>query len=443
MNVATGGQYRQIQSVQLGPMSSVENLGPRAFTLEYVVSGSCRGCNSTSSQLFYHVDVDGNVKDTCPCQGPSITSFQVFLTERLDQMIQDRVLPKLESLDLAAELESAPTCPAFSTFTTSDAIVQLYGCPLTLEASDWTNLAERFKATYNRINSLNAKLCDRFFREIVSATVILPTEGFSSSSSRTTAFVSSSSSAAAAAKHGHNQHRSGFLGPFPTRKRSNIPMSNYFEVRLDITARCRGCDVRDVTLFDQEEDVNFFNSYDDDYFVDTYGSNATTTNDDDGNNSTSDDSLGNNDTDTTNITGTTLSVDVGNDDNGNDDTQTDDGSDTSGEDGDDATNDGSGNSGHGGGNEGDDATDDGSDTSGQSGGNEGDDATNDGSETSGQTTEVTKATTMAKTAEMMVTVVAAATKEAMMAVKEVATVTAKVVTVTIVESGATMAGRMV
>jgi hypothetical protein len=45
---------------------------------------------------------------------------------------------------------------------------------------------------------------------------------------------------------------------------------DYFEIRFDVDVECRGCDIDTATLFDEEEDVNFFESFDDDfdYFVD-------------------------------------------------------------------------------------------------------------------------------------------------------------------------------
>mmetsp|Transcript_10661 Transcript_10661/g.15684 ORF Transcript_10661/g.15684 Transcript_10661/m.15684 type:complete len:547 (-) Transcript_10661:854-2494(-) len=39
---------------------------------------------------------------------------------------------------------------------------------------------------------------------------------------------------------------------------------DYFEIRFDITARCRGCDTNTIRLFDRFQDENFFDGFDDD-----------------------------------------------------------------------------------------------------------------------------------------------------------------------------------
>jgi hypothetical protein len=223
------GQFRTMKGSQLVP-ATFENLGTRPFTLEFNVVGTCRGC-STQTTLLEHLDSSGQPTDTCPCGGPSLLNFQILLKEKFDDLLANRKISNIESLKVATEIDEAPSCPEFKTFTTSDVIVEFYGCPLDLQQDDVDLLASRIKDTYNYINGLNSRLCDRFFREIVSVTGSLSSDYIVSN---------------------YNESESS---------QGNFECPDYFEILFQVTARCRGCDVTTITLFDEEEDVNFFNGY--------------------------------------------------------------------------------------------------------------------------------------------------------------------------------------
>ena len=245
------GQFREVTEVEI-VSKPFQDLGERFFTLEYTVTGTCRGCNSTTTLLDY-VLLDGRARDICPCRGPTAYSFQVLLEERLWNLIQGRNIINIESLEIGAELEDTPSCPAFSTFTTSDVVVEFFGCPVNLQQDDLDILADRFVKTYNRINGLNSRLCDRFFREIMSATAVLSDDYDVQNNGR-------------AADVGRQMEDANLKFPMGGRSLQEdgvFECPDYFEIRFDVTARCRGCDVDTITLFDEEEDVNFFESFDD------------------------------------------------------------------------------------------------------------------------------------------------------------------------------------
>ena len=257
------GQSREVTAVEIAS-TEFQDLGERFFTLEYTVTGTCRGCNSTTTLLDY-VLLDGRARDICPCRGPTAYSFQVLLEERLWNLIQGRKIINIESLEIGAELEDTPSCPAFSTFTTSDVVVEFFGCPVNLQQADLDILADRFVETYNRINGLNSRLCDRFFREIMSATAVLSDDYD----------VQNNGRAADVDRQMEDANLKFPMGGRSLQEDGVFECPDYFEIRFDVTARCRGCDVQTITLFDEEEDVNFFESFDDDYY---YVSNATETN---------------------------------------------------------------------------------------------------------------------------------------------------------------------
>ena len=242
-------QFRKVTDVTLVPVS-FEDLGERLFSLEFTVTAECQGCSSTTTLLDYG-DLNGRELDSCPCRGPTVFSFQVVFEQRLEKLIQDQKITNIDELDMLAELEEAPSCPAFSTFTMSDVVVAFFGCPLTLQQADLEILAKRFVETYNRINGLNSRLCDRFFREIMAATAVLPDDYTVDNFGRRGA-------------SGRQLEDDEFpIGGRSLQEDDSFVCPDYFEIRFDITARCRGCDVDTITLFDEEEDVNFFESFDD------------------------------------------------------------------------------------------------------------------------------------------------------------------------------------
>ena len=246
-------QFRQATAAELVPVS-FEDLGERFFTLEYTVTGKCRGCSSNTT-LLDHVHRRGRELDSCPCRGPTDYSFRALLKQRLDHSTKGRHITNIGGLDMPAELEEAPSCPAFSDFTTSSVVVGFLGCPIMSQQADLDILAGRFVETYNRINGLNSKFCDRFFREIVSATataVLLDDYAVENLFS---------------SRGVPGRQMEDVKFPFDGRSLQEEGIFEcYFEVRFDIAGRCRGCDVATITLFDEEDAVNFFEGFDDDYY---------------------------------------------------------------------------------------------------------------------------------------------------------------------------------
>jgi hypothetical protein len=271
-----GSNFRQIHAVTDIATTFVDQ-GKRDFSLSYIVSGSCQGCNSNTT-LFEYSDLKQS--DQCPCKGPSSLSFNVFFSSYFSQLVRKRRLTSVSDLRLISEVADTPECPDYSTFTSSDVILQLYGCPLTMSESDFDSISTLFVETYNRINGINAKLCDRFFRKILSARVILPPGGFVSQSARNLKPKNEMQSVEGQRKLATDN--------------GEFQCPDYFELRLDITAQCRGCDVSKASLFDKEMDVNFFESYDDDYFP--FDSNLNNADDAVGNETSSDDDVSHNET---------------------------------------------------------------------------------------------------------------------------------------------------
>jgi hypothetical protein len=182
----------------------------------------------------------------------------VYFSNHFYQLIGERELTNVSDFNLISELANTPECPEYFTVTSSDVIVQLYGCPLTMSDSDFNTIATLFVDTYNIKNGINAKMCDRFFRRITSAEVILPEDDFVSLAGR------------------NLKTKKVLKGQRVLADDSGeFQCPDYFDIRLDITAECRGCNISKISLFDQEMDVNFFESFNDDYFSNYGNSNST------------------------------------------------------------------------------------------------------------------------------------------------------------------------
>jgi Fe-S cluster biogenesis protein NfuA len=236
----TGNNCREIADARKMPTTFVDQ-GNRDFSLSYTVSGNCQGCYSNMTLFKY---IDRKESDTCPCQGPSLQAFIVFFRNEFKKLVGEGKLTSVTDVKLVSEIADTPKCPAYSTLTSSDVVLQFYGCLSKLSESDFQSIATLFVETYNLINGINAKMCDRFFRRIESAKAI-------------------------------------------PQSKDNFQCPGYFEIRLDITAQCRGCDVSTFSLFDKEMDSNFVGSFDNDNADDSVDDIPN----DDGNPPISDDSV--------------------------------------------------------------------------------------------------------------------------------------------------------
>jgi hypothetical protein len=242
LSLCGSGQFRKVEKYEIEP-AVFETEGIRSFSLEYYLTGNCRGCNS-SSTLLQKVELNGNKKDTCPCQGPSLQKFQVLFQEKMERLIVGRILKNIQSFEYVTEIEAAPQCPAFSTFNSSIVLVTFYGCPLHLQQEDFETLSSALMETYNRVNGLNSQRCDPFFREITSVT-----GNFRSALGK------------------RSLQRSTFPLPSHDVNRSLQSCSEYFDVVFNVSARCRQCNLNSSSLFDEEEKANLISSFDDDYYT--------------------------------------------------------------------------------------------------------------------------------------------------------------------------------
>ncbi|KAI2501525.1 hypothetical protein MHU86_12970 [Fragilaria crotonensis] len=245
VSCGTGGPYRQITSVQVQSVS-FEDVGEAIFSLNYEIRGTCKGCTVASNgiaQLFTYVQRNSpttgpNTADPCPCQGPSIFSFRVLLKQRIELMI---------------------CCHC------------LYGCPSQVEEWQFYDIGDKFVEVYNRINGENARLCDPFFRRIESAIPVLVGGNVTDVPSDLTnrrgreLLESPEFMALTTAATGS----SAYTRSLQTTTSTNATCDEYFEVRFEITASCRNCDLSKITLFDELDAVNFLQAdgdheYDDD-----------------------------------------------------------------------------------------------------------------------------------------------------------------------------------
>ncbi len=278
VNCGTGGPFRQITSVQVKPFSfdddddaNEDDEEEETFTLNYAIQGSCKGCTVSSSgtaRLFTYHDRNGGgasaFSDPCPCVGPSIFSFRVLLKQRIELLILSKLTAgNIIGLVQVSEIENSPSCQDIQTFTSSSVVIEFYGCPSALEEWEFLDVGEKFVKVYNRINGKKARLCDPFFREIVSAIPILDGGNITDvPSARDRArqmvespdFMTTTATAAAANDYTRALQAADDDGM----------CDEYFEVRYEITAVCRNCDLDKITLFDEPDAVNFLEGDDND-----------------------------------------------------------------------------------------------------------------------------------------------------------------------------------
>mmetsp|Transcript_23032 Transcript_23032/g.38068 ORF Transcript_23032/g.38068 Transcript_23032/m.38068 type:complete len:658 (-) Transcript_23032:243-2216(-) len=200
----------------------------------------------------------------------------------------------LHAIVTAQELQTLPSCPLYTEFTSSDVVVEFFGCPLGLDQVDLDILSVKFLQTYNRINAFDSNdLCDAFFRQIVSVQAVLDPnfnvdfdrrelkeeeseeeqeewDEDESGNESDDEDVNEGSNAAVnkaikvVVNEDSNESGNGDESVESRTGSSVEQCPGSFEIRFQIVARCRGCDLNTVTLFDEEEDVNFFEGFDED-----------------------------------------------------------------------------------------------------------------------------------------------------------------------------------
>jgi hypothetical protein len=267
VDCGTGDFYRQITSATLTP-ATFDDEGETTFSLIYAIQGTCQGCTVASSgttRLFTYVDRNGGgasaFSDPCPCVGPSIFSFRVLLKQRIELLILNKLTSNILWLEEVSELEDTPSCQDIQTFTSSSVVIEFYGCPSALEEWEFYDLGEKFVQAYNRTNGKNARLCDPFFREIVSAVPVFDGGNITDVPSardrgREMAESNEFMTTNAATASGDTRALQAAAG--------DSSCDEYFEVRYEITAVCRNCDLSKITLFDEPDAVNFFSGDDGD-----------------------------------------------------------------------------------------------------------------------------------------------------------------------------------
>jgi hypothetical protein len=90
----SGNNFRQIQAVNIVP-TTFPDLDTQDFSVSYIVTGSCRGCNSTTTLFEYS---NRNDVDTCPCQGPTPLTFNVYFSNHFYQLVGERSLTSVSGL---------------------------------------------------------------------------------------------------------------------------------------------------------------------------------------------------------------------------------------------------------------------------------------------------------------------------------------------------------
>lgn len=275
--------FRIIHAVDiLTNLQSFQDEGERVFSLEYLARLTCQGCQENSLLLFY--DIDATESD-CPCLAPSEVIFQDSFGERMDFLIDEEEIDHVTEFWDAVEMKQLPQCPPVQDFNASSVVVEFFGCPLDLNQSRLDEMAATFLETYNWMNLHNAESCDINFREITSVTPFfeesfllnsrrgLTKRGQKNKDARNSPQIDHSR--ALSEDHYYHDATSEDTGYYE-RNVLDEPYydhddssdfrcdPDYFEVRFDITARCRGCDTNTITLFDRFEDENFFDGFDDD-----------------------------------------------------------------------------------------------------------------------------------------------------------------------------------
>ena len=180
-----------------------------------------------------------------------------------------------------ADFQVMTSCPPYIEFTSSAVVVKFVGCPSGLLTSHLEFLASKFKDTYNSRNkglSSNTNTCDPVFREVISVAAFLAVDfevdfdrRLSDSEHENDAGVDGDDDAGVdgdnkvdgdndAGVDGDDKDGDGRNGD----AESDFECPGKFEVRFDVTARCRGCDLNTVTLFDEEQEVNHYEDDKDD-----------------------------------------------------------------------------------------------------------------------------------------------------------------------------------
>jgi hypothetical protein len=213
VNCGTSQNYRRLQGASKDSDENYENLGMRWFTMKYRIRGICKGCNQTAA-LFQYSHL--RLQDSCPCQGPQMVDFELQFPPRILNLFATARLTNVQKVRSVAEEVDIKQCSSVQIFTTSNVLLYIDACRI--QQSDLDSLARAFLETYNRLNQNNVEVCDPYFREIDSSRTILT------------------------------------LAPRQTL--NSECNGDYIQIKLEVGARCRGCNPSNVTLFDSEATSN-------------------------------------------------------------------------------------------------------------------------------------------------------------------------------------------
>ena len=172
-----------------------------------------------------------------------------------------------------ADFQVMTPCHPYTEFTSSAVVVKFLGCPLGL-TSHLELLASEFKDTYNSLNkglSSDTNTCDPVFREVTSVIAFLPADfevDFDRRLSNSEydddddvdrdGVDGDNDGDDDDGVDGDNDGDSNDNGGANDGAESDDECPDKFEVRFDITARCRGCDLNTVTIFDEDNDANHY-----------------------------------------------------------------------------------------------------------------------------------------------------------------------------------------
>jgi hypothetical protein len=159
-------------------------------------------------------------------------------------------------------------CPEFTEFYNSDIVVEFSGCPQELNRVALGAISFQIAETYNALNSRtarNSETCDPFFREILSAVASSSDIGFELSRGidlipgqrpyvETTDFAGQKNNEYSFWLEGFD--RIGSSVPAQERQESDGCSPQFFKIRFQIMAQCRGCDVNKTRIFDERRTVS-------------------------------------------------------------------------------------------------------------------------------------------------------------------------------------------
>jgi len=248
--IACDGQfYRKIVKSQLiTDVSNFQDLGEQDFKLEYEFTLLCRGCDKS---LLLKYDFDGEEID-CPCKAPSNDLFYNEVGRRMEILLRNRsAFPNVFEIFDGAELKSLANCQPSQNFISSDVVVEFFGCPIDLPDSTFEEMADSFLQSYNNLNRLNSYRCDPNFREITSIKPFFDRSDYDIDFNKRRRLDDTD----------YYYYPDDGIDFVDDEYVFECPF--FYEVRFEINATCRGCNINTTSLFDEYEEENFY-EYDDD-----------------------------------------------------------------------------------------------------------------------------------------------------------------------------------